>query len=80
MRPIVCIQEPPGSCSHSGCTHIAYVGEKKGAGVRAEEVGGIRRALHSWRQLAKEGAPLGSLTPEKLGSGTRSVPRAQKGC
>lgn len=71
MRPILCIQEPPGSCSHSGCTHVACGGEKRGAGVRAEELS-IRRASHSWRQMVKEEAHLGSLNWEKLTSGTRS--------
>ena len=45
VRPILGIQEPPGRCSHSGCTHVAYGGEEMGVGgAKAGEIGGLERA------------------------------------
>lgn len=42
VRPVLSIQEPPGRCSHGGCTHIACVERRWALGGRCQGWGDRR--------------------------------------
>lgn len=55
MRAIVSVQEPPGCCPHSGCTHVACGGEKMGVGGAG--LGGWEESRGPRGQLVEEEPP-----------------------